>query len=76
MSLRFVLTHLPELSKEYFGWEIEVPLTSEVAVGRTYGDLYMEYKANEVTKNNIDWFFYVDTFMPKAIVDTLQKICA
>ena len=67
---------LPELSKEYFGWEIEVPLTSEVAIGRTYGDLYMEYKANEVTKNNIDWFFCIDTYMPKAVVDTLQKICA
>ena len=67
-----VFENLPPLSKAYFGWEIEVPLTSEVAIGRTYGDLTCEFKADEVTPDRINGFILSEEFVKsfKKCLDT------
>ena len=67
-----VFENLPQLSKAYFGWEIEVPLTSEVAIGRTYGDLTCEFKADEVTPDRINGFILSEEFVKsfKKCLDT------
>ena len=47
---------IPALIKQYFGFDMGVPITCEVAIGRTYGDLKVEYKAKEVTYSTINTF--------------------
>lgn len=68
---------LPELSKEFFGWEIEVPLTSEVAIGKNYGDMPVEFKASEVTEANVKAVLYcyeLSDFFAKVLHKTLDTI--
>lgn len=64
---------LPELSKEYFGWEIEVPLTSEVAIGKTYGSLDIELKAKDVTKENVDFYFFATEIFRDMFMEIANK---
>ena len=47
---------IPALVKQHFGFDMGVPITCEVAIGRTYGDLKVEYKAKEVTYSTINTF--------------------
>ena len=46
--------NLAKLALDYYEWEINVPLTGEISIGKTYGDLDVEFKSQEITEENIN----------------------
>lgn len=48
--------NLPKLALDYYNWEINVPLTGEISIGKTYGDLDVEFKSHEITEENIQQY--------------------
>ena len=45
---------IPELVKEFYGYEINIPITCEVTIGKDYGDKGVELKADDITPEKIE----------------------
>ena len=56
---------IPQLIKKYFDYDMGIPITCEVAIGKTYGDLKTEFKASEVTYGTINSFVMFDMLTDK-----------
>jgi len=48
---RKVFQSLPKLCKQYWDWDMDVPLDGDVEIGANYGDLYkLDFKTDNITK--------------------------
>lgn len=52
-----VFTSIPDLVKQYFDFDMGIPIACEVSLGRTYGDLYDEVKSKDVSKETFNSIF-------------------
>ena len=60
-----VFESIPALIKKHFDFDMGVPITCEVALGRSYGELKTEFKAKEVTYDNMYYFVLFDMLTTK-----------
>ena len=49
-----VMCAIPELVQQYYGYQILVPITCEVALSKTYGDKGPEFKAQDINEESIN----------------------